>query len=171
MTSKFIVRVHLSAATGALAIIASFLAASAVIEPFGDRGELRDLRLGILMALPLLIACLATAGLTGRRLAGRSRAAVVRRKQRRLQVVAAAGLLVLLPSAVLLAVLAARPADGGPVTALEITEFLAGGLNLALLALNFLDGRGLTRHRRRPDPARPARRRPVPGPAQVDTGA
>jgi hypothetical protein len=161
MSRKLLARLHLSGAAGALAVITAFLAASAAIEPFGDAGELRDLRQGILVALPVLIACLATAALTGRRLAGRSRAVVVRRKQRRMQVVAAAGLLVLIPCAVALDVLAAGTASGGLVAALEVTEFLAGGLNLTLLALNFRDGRAMTRRRRVP----------VAGPVRVHTGA
>jgi hypothetical protein len=105
------------------------------------------------------------AGLTGRSLAGRSRAPVVRRKQRRLQIVAAAGLLVLIPCAVILNFLAGSAHAGVLPGALEITEIVAGGVNLALLALNFRDGRGLTRRRGPARSHRPARRAQV-----VETG-
>jgi hypothetical protein len=157
MRSLNLVRVHLAAAVGALVLIGTFLVSAAVTELIGDAGEVRALRLAIVLVLPLLIGCLVTAALTGRRLAGRSRAAVVRRKQRRMQVVAVAGLVVLVPCAVILNQLAAT-ASGGTV-ALEITEFGAGALNLALLGLNFRDGRALTR------------RRPAPAAPMVDTGA
>ena len=161
MTRPILVRVHLAAAVGALVIISAFLVSSAATELFGSPGDVRVLRHVILLGLPLLIGCLAATALTGRRLAGRSRAPVVRRKQRRMQAVAAAGLMVLVPCAVALNYLAGSAAAG----VLEITEIVAGGLNLALLALNFRDGRGLTRRRRSARLSRPARAQ------MVDTSA
>jgi hypothetical protein len=153
VTRPILARVHFAAAAGALVVISAFLVSSVATELFGSPGDVRVLRHGILLGLPLLIGCLAATALTGRRLAGRSRAPVVRRKQRRMQVVAAAGLVVLVPCAVALNYLAGSAVAG----ALEITEILAGGLNLALLALNFRDGRGLTRRRRSARLSRPAR--------------
>jgi hypothetical protein len=161
MTRPILVRVHLAAAVGALVIISAFLVSGAATELFGSPGDVRVLRHVILLGLPLLIGCLAATALTGRRLAGRSRAPVVRRKQRRMQVVAAAGLMVLVPCAVALNYLPGSAAAG----ALEITEIVVGGLNLALLALNFRDGRGLTRRRRSARLSRPARAQ------MVDTSA
>ena len=161
MSRPILVRIHLAGAVGALAIIAAFLASSTVIELSGSPGDVRVLRHVILIGLPLLIGSMAAAGLTGRSLAGRSRAAVVRRKQRRLQIVAAAGLLVLIPCAVILNFLAGSAHAGVLPGALEITEIVAGGVNLALLALNFRDGRGLTRRRGSARSHRPARRAQV----------
>jgi len=63
-----------------------------------------------------------------------------------MQVIAATGLVVLVPCAVLL--------NYQAMPALEITELAAGGLNLALLVLNFRDGRALARRR---GPARQVR--------------
>src|SRR6516165_10249615 len=91
MSRPLLVRVHLAAAVGAVAIIGAFLTSCAVTELIGTPAEVRLLRHGVLLGLPLLIGCLATAALTGRRLAGRSRAPVVRRKQRRMQLIAATG--------------------------------------------------------------------------------
>jgi hypothetical protein len=147
MSRPVLVRVHLAAAAGALAVISAFLVSSVVTELVGSPGDVRVLRHGILLGLPLLIGCLAAAALTSRRMAGRSRVPVVRRKQRRMQVVAALGLVVLVPCAVALDYLAGSAAAGSLASVLEITEILAGGVNLALLALNFRDGRGLTRRR------------------------
>jgi hypothetical protein len=148
MPKPLLVRVHVAAAAGALALITAFLVSSGVTDLLGGAGDIRVLRHGILLGVPLLIACLAIAGLTGRRLAGGSRSAVVRRKQRRLQAAAAVGLLVLVPCALILSHLAAAPAASRAFTALEITEFVFGTFNLSLLALNFRDGRRMTRHRR-----------------------
>ena len=153
MSRPQIVRIHLAAAVGAVAMIVTFLISSAVTELIGTAGQVHTLRHDIMLGLPLLIACLATVALTGRRLGGRSKAPVVRRKQRRMQLIAAAGLVVLVPCAVVL--------NYRAMGALEITELVAGTLNLTLLGLNFRDGRSLTRRRRR----RPARRRPAPAPS------
>jgi hypothetical protein len=133
-------RIHRAAAAGAVAVIVTFLISSAVTELIGTPAEVRLLRHGIMLGLPLLIGCLAAVALTGRRLAGRSRSPVVRRKRRRMLMIAAAGLVALLPCAVLL--------NYRPAGALEIIELVAGGLNLALLVQNFRDGRALTRRRR-----------------------
>jgi len=158
MSRPVLVRIHLAAAAGALAVISTFLVSSTVIEIIGDPGEVRSLRHAILLALPLLIGCLAASALTGRRLAGRSRAPVVRRKQRRMQVVAAVGLVVLVPCAVALNYLAGSATADRLASVLEITELLAGAVNLALLALNFRDGRGMTRRRGPARSPRPTRR-------------
>ena len=146
MSRPILVRVHLAAAVGAVAVVVTFLVSSAVTELIGTAGTVHALRQGIVLGLPLLIACLATVALTGRRLGGKSRAPVVRRKRRRMQLIAAVGLVVLVPCAVVL--------NYQAIPALEITELAAGGLNLALLVLNFRDGRALARRR---GPARQVR--------------
>jgi hypothetical protein len=152
MPRSSLVRTHLAAAVGALALIMTFLILTTVTELIGTAGDVHIVRQWIVFGLPVLIGCLATAALSGRRLARNSRAAVIRRKQRRMQIVALAGILVLVPCALILDDLTASASAGGVVTALEITEILAGALNLTLLALNFRDGRRLTR------PRKPARR-------------
>ena len=69
MPTPILARIHVAAATGAIAVIAAFLLSSGVTELIGGAGDIRVLRHAILLGLPLLIACLATAGLTGQRLA------------------------------------------------------------------------------------------------------
>jgi hypothetical protein len=160
MPRSSLVRTHLAVAVGALALITTFLVSSAVTELIGNAGDVHSLRQWIVFGLPALIACLATAALSGRRLARNSRAKVIRRKQRRMQIVAATGIAVLVPCALILDGLTSGASAGSAVTALEITEIVAGALNLALLVLNFRDGRGLSR------PRRPAVRREM-----VDTEA
>ncbi|PZS33767.1 MAG: hypothetical protein DLM59_06005 [Pseudonocardiales bacterium] len=142
-------RVHLAAACGAITTITAFLIVGVVSQLAGSPAEIRDVRQLIVAGLPLLIGCLAAAGLTGRRLAGRSRSTLVRRKKRRLAAAAATGLLILVPCALILTRPAAVPAVA--VAGLQITEACFGVLNLTLLALNFRDGRQLSRRR----PTRP----------------
>ena len=155
MPRSSLVRIHLAAAVGALALIATFLVSSAVTELTGSAGDVHSLRQRIVLGLPLLIGCLAAAALTGRRLARNSRAAVIRRKQRRMQVVAAIGIIMLVPCALILDARTAGASAGSVVIALEIAETLAGALNLTLLLLNVRDGRRLSR------PRTPARRAPM----------
>ena len=72
MPKMLLARIHVAAAAGAIAVITTFLIASGVTELTGGAGDIRALRHAILLGLPLLIACLVTAGLTGQRLAGGS---------------------------------------------------------------------------------------------------
>ena len=160
MPRSYLVRAHRSAAVGALALITTFLLSSAVTELIGNAADVHRLRQWIVFGLPLLIGFLAVAALTGRRLARKSKAAVIRRKQRRMQIVAVAGIVVLVPCALLLSYQTASASARGAVNALEITELLAGALNLTLLVLNFRDGRGLAR-----------RPRPTRRPEMVNSGA
>jgi hypothetical protein len=160
MPRSSLVRTHLAAAVGALALITTFLLSSAITELIGNAADVHRLRQWIVIGLPLLVGCLAAAALTGRCLARKSRAAVIRRKQRRMQIVAAVGIVVLVPCALILDVMTAGALNGGVASALKITEILAGALNLTLLVLNFRDGRGLTR-----------RPRPAQRPEMVNTGS
>ncbi len=155
MPRSSLVRIHLTAAVGALALITTFLVSSAVTELAGNAAAVHNLRQWIVFGLPLLVGCLAAAALTGRRLARKSRAAVIRRKQRRMQVVAALGIVVLVPCALILDALTAGASAGAVVTGLVLTEMLAGAINLTLLLLNVRDGRSLSR------PRTPARRAPM----------
>jgi hypothetical protein len=152
MKRPFLVRIHLAGAIGALVLIVAFFVPSVILELSGDQGALRALRLAIVVALPALVGCLAAAGLTGRKLAGPKpggpklggtvRTSIVRRKRRRLQIAAAVGLVVLIPCAVILYLVTAA-------IAVQITELLAGTINITLLTLNMRDGRRLTRRPRR----------------------
>jgi len=155
MPRSSLVRIHLCAAVGALALITTFLVSSAVTDLAGNGADVHSLRQWIVFALPVLIGCLAAAALTGRRLARKSKAPAIRRKQRRMQVVAALGIVVLVPCALILDVLTASASASAVVTGLELTEMLAGALNLTLLLLNVRDGRGLSR------PRTPARSAPM----------
>src|SRR5260370_23354431 len=119
MPKSSLVRIHLTAAVGALALITTFLVSSAVTELAGNAAAVHNLRQWIVFGLPLLVGCLAAAALTGRRLARKSRAAVIRRKQRRMQAVAALGIVVLVPCALLLDALTPGASSAGPAPGLR----------------------------------------------------
>ena len=138
-----VVRIHLVASLAALAIVSSFLVSSAAVEAFGDASDIRAAKQWILAMLVILIPVVAAAGVSGRRLAGRSRAAVVRRKLRRMKTIGATGLLVLVPCAIALERLAAHNDFGLAFATVQAVEVLGGTLNLTLLILNFRDGMAL----------------------------
>jgi hypothetical protein len=150
MLQALVARAHVMAAVTATAVVITFLASGAAIDLAGDPGDDRVLRGAVLLGVPLLIACLASAGLTGRRLAQGSWSAIVRRKQRRLQAAAVVGLVVLVPCAVALYHLRGRWGTSPEVVVMEALELVAGAFNLWLLVSNFRDGRRMARRQRKP---------------------
>src|SRR5260370_8078312 len=155
MPKPLLVRVHVAAAVTAIAVITTFLVSSGVTELLGGTGDTRTLGHAIVFGLPLLIACLATAGLTGRRLGAGSRSSVLARKQRRLQAAAAVGLLVLVPCPLILDHLAAAPVPGSAVAVLELPDFLFATLNLSFPVRNFPYPHPIPRHHTAPPPPHP----------------
>jgi hypothetical protein len=143
MPRPTVIRIHLAASVAALAIVATFLVSSAAVEVFGDESAIRAVKTTILATLVVLIPIMAVAGVSGRRLAGRSRAAVVRRKLRRMKAIGATGLLVLVPCAIALERLAGQDDFGLAFAAVQGVELLGGTLNLTLLILNLRDGMAL----------------------------
>ena len=143
MPRLIVLRIHLAASSAALLIVSSFLLSTAAVELFGDERDILAVKSWILAMLGVLIPAMAAAGLSGRRLAGRSRAAVVRRKLRRMKAIGATGLLVLVPCAIALQRLAADGDFGPAFATVQGVELLGGTLNLTLLILNLRDGLGL----------------------------
>lgn len=140
MNRPFVKRIHSVAGALALLIPLAYLTATLVVEVSGHAPAIAAVKRAIAWSLLLLLPVMMAAGLSGRRLSGRSRARVVLRKQRRMRLVAANGLLVLVPCAVALHVLAGS-GDFGPIFyAVQAVEFLAGPVNIVLLGLNMRDG-------------------------------
>jgi hypothetical protein len=134
--------VTLHAASGAVTLVTicafwlSAFAAELVLTPAG----VVAVRTAILYALPVLVAALAVTGGSGARLAGRSKAPLIRAKQRRMAVAAANGLLVLVPSAIFLGWRAQTGDLGGAFAIVQIVELVAGAANIVLLGLNMRAG-------------------------------
>lgn len=143
--------VTLHAASGAVALVTicafwlSALAAELVLAPAG----VVAVRTAILYALPVLVAALAVTGGSGARLAGRSKAPVIRAKQRRMAVAAANGLLVLVPSAIFLGWRAQTGNPGAAFAAVQIVELVAGAANVVLLDRNMRAGMAMRGRRTR----------------------
>ncbi|HCT80012.1 MAG TPA: hypothetical protein DGT23_26295 [Micromonosporaceae bacterium] len=149
MSKSVLRRVHVTASVLAIFTVTTFLAATLTAEISGDEASITMVKSWIARAVVGLTVVLASAALSGRRLAGRSRAPVVRRKLRRMQAIAATGMLILIPCAVALDQLASRGNFGTTFLVLQGIELAAGGVNLTLLGLNFRDGVMLGRQGRR----------------------
>lgn len=149
MSRSVLRRAHITASMLALFTITTFLATTLTAEISGDEAFITTVKSWIARAVVVLAVVLATAALSGRRLAGRSRAPIVRRKLRRMQAVAAIGMLILIPCAVALDQLASRGNLGTMFLVLQVIELAGGVANLTLLALNFRDGVTLGRQGRR----------------------
>jgi len=138
-------RVHRMSAIAGIALIASFWSATILVEVFGDLEAISLVKTAILVALPVLILCLATAGLTGRRLAQGWKSPVARAKRIRTAMAAANAFLILIPAAIFLALKArAGELDTG-FYAVQAAELLAGATNLVLLIANARAGARLKR--------------------------
>lgn len=149
MSSRLAVRrIHLTTGILAFLTIAAFWSSTVVAELFGGPATIAAVKQGILWGMALLVPAIATAGATGFRLGGKSRAPTVAAKRRRMPFLALNGLLVLVPSAVFLA---GRAADGrfdAVFYAVQALELAAGALNIWLMGLNIRDGFAMTRPRR-----------------------
>ena len=143
-----VTRLHAGAGMAAIALISVFWFSTAVSELWTGHDVIRTVKLSVLAAIPLLVFAMATAGLTGRRLAAGRVSPVIARKQRRMILIALNGLLVLVPSAIFLAWKAYSGEFDTGFYAVQVIELIAGPVNLLLLGANMRDGRRMTAKRR-----------------------
>ena len=141
--------VHAGAGTLALLLVTAFWLTTIISELTGDATVILIAKTVIAFALPLLVAALITAGVSGFRLGGKSTARRIVAKRRRMPVIALNGMLILVPSALFLLWKAEAGAFDTAFVAVQGLELAAGALNIVLLGLNFRDGRAMTAGRRR----------------------
>lgn len=139
---------HRVAAFAAPTIIASFWLSTVGAELFGTRTTVAAVKLAIAWCLPLLAAVMATAGITGKRLAGESTAPVIVAKRKRMKLIAANGTLVLIPCALFLAAKATAGQFDVTFAIVQGLELVAGPVNLVLVAMNARAGFSMTARRR-----------------------
>lgn len=140
--------VHAGAGTIAMILIAGFLTATLISELLLDATAILAVKKAILAGLCLLIPALAITGGSGFSLARGRHSPAIDRKRWRMKIIVANGLLVLLPLAILLYRRADEGLLDGVFYAMQTLELLAGSTQLTLLALNFRDGRKLSRGKR-----------------------
>ena len=147
MRRSIITTAHAASGSLPLLTISAFWSSAIYAELALGHSGIAEVRTAIAYALPLLIAFLATAGATGNRLAGRSKAPIVLAKMRRMKLAAANGLLVLVPSAIVLALKARAGEFDGWFATVQAIELIAGAANIALLALNMRAGMAMRSRR------------------------
>src|SRR5690606_27084034 len=133
MNRKTQVILHAVAGTVAMLCIAAFLSATVWVELTGGPEQITAVKRAIVYGLAVLIPSLAVTGLSGLRLAGRSRAAIVVAKKRRMGVNGLNGLLILLPAALTLDRFGAAGTFGTVSYLVQGAEVIAGPTILTLL--------------------------------------
>lgn len=148
-------RLHIIAATLAMACIAIFWGSTVATELFFSQVAVVALKTHLPWGFLVLVPAMAAAGISGNKLAKGRTGGLIGTKLKRIKIIAANGALVLIPSAFALAWMASRGDFGTGFYAVQALELLAGATNLTLLALNMRDGRKLTAGRRRKVAVRP----------------
>ncbi|MGH2826563.1 MAG: hypothetical protein ACRDKF_06290 [Actinomycetota bacterium] len=112
MTRRQLRTIHLSGAIIAQLVVGSFLIATVAAEVTGDEAVIAAVKGAVARAVFLLAPVMIVTGLSGRRLAGKSRAEIVVRKMRRMRLIGINALVVLIPCALALGRLAADRSFG-----------------------------------------------------------
>jgi hypothetical protein len=128
--------------------ILSFWLSTVASELFASAAVVATVKEAIPWGFLVVVPALATAGVSGFRLAGASSDPRIVKKRRRMPFIAANGLLILMPAALYLATLASRGEFGVIFYSVQAIELIAGAINLALMSLNIRDGFSLTANRR-----------------------
>jgi hypothetical protein len=133
-------RFHAIAGLVGFALILTFWLSTVSAELLGSAATVTAVKRAIPWGILLLVPALAFTGASGFRMGAASSNATLARKARRMPLIAANGLLILVPAALYLAVLATRGEFGSVFYVVQAIELVAGGANLALMALNIRDG-------------------------------
>lgn len=124
----------------ALLTILSFWLSTILSELFAGAPIVVMVKTLIPWGFLILIPAMALAGASGFRIGRTWRGPVVARKRKRMPIIAANGLVVLIPTALYLSFKARTGAFDTAFYAVQTLELIAGGVNIALLALNMRDG-------------------------------
>ena len=132
-------RLHAAAGAAAILLIGVFWYLALSSEFFGGHAEVLQARTAILWLMPVLIALVIVANISGKRLGG-ARHPLVATKKNRVKLVAANGAIILVPAVVLLWYWADTGRFDAWFYAVQVLELMAGAGNVILLSLNLRDG-------------------------------
>ena len=139
---------HAIAGTAAMLIIASFWISTLVSEVFMSHTAVAEVKHGILFTLFLLVPLMAVTGGSGFSLGKMKKGIsswdrVLDRKKMRMAIIVVNAFLVMIPVAFFLNDKATSGEFDTVFYAAQALELLAGGMQLALMSLNFRDGLNL----------------------------
>ncbi|MFZ7234224.1 hypothetical protein ACLSZ5_05850 [Avibacterium avium] len=136
---------HPIVACAAMGFIACFWFSSLLSELFASHDTVLLVKQSILYAFCLFIPCMALTGISGAKLAGKSKNPLIVAKRRRMPLIALNGIVILIPCAVFLFIKARAGEFDGVFYSVQILELIAGGVNFCLMAKNARDARQLFR--------------------------
>ena len=127
----------------ALAIISLFFLASVYTEINGNHDLILNVKTIIVFTMPIMLILMPVAAITGKKIAGKSMAPIIKIKKNRVKFIAINGI-ILMVLAVLLYLRASNGQIDNTFLTLQFTEFAFGLANMSLLLLMIRDGRILT---------------------------
>mgnify|MGYP003402904894 FL=1 len=143
MKRKTVVRIHLVATIIAVVTIATFFTISLIAEIRGDQVFIKAIKALILYALPLMIFAMPCLAITGNKLAGKSKNALVEIKKKRMKFVMLNGI-ILVSLAIFLYYRSHFQSIDGVFLTFQIAEFVFGLTNLSMIILNARNGMQLS---------------------------
>lgn len=139
---------HKFASGLALLMIASYFTSSLIVEIFGSQEEIATVKTIIVHSLIILAFLMASTAISGKRLAKKlsnnNNTTIIALKQKRMKFIALNAILVLIPIAVVLYWLSTGGYFGVWFYGLQAVEFIAGGTNIYLMAMNAKLGKQLS---------------------------
>ncbi|WP_440889443.1 hypothetical protein [Vibrio sp. WZ-1] len=139
---------HRISSISAYLLIMSFFTSTVLVELFGDQHAILAVKIYIFYAIWAVVPLMATAGITGAKMAPNATKGPLAAKKKRMPFVAMNGVLVLIPAAIYLQSLAASGQFDTTFYIVQIVELIAGFTNLTLMTLNIRDARALKRPRK-----------------------
>ncbi|GLQ30397.1 hypothetical protein [Litoribrevibacter albus] len=153
MTRQKIVTIHATTSTLALLLILSFFLSTTISELIGNQELITQVKTLIFYAIWALLPCMAIAGITGNKLAGKATKGLIGNKKKRMPIIAANGILILIPAAIYLKTLAISGTFDTSFYLVQGLELFAGFTNLVLMSLNLGDGLKIKRSKLKRGPS------------------
>jgi hypothetical protein len=152
MNKKSLIVVHLTATAVATITIGSFLTFSVLAELLGELEFIRFVKLNIVRSLPVLLIAMPALGISGVKLAGKSKNPLVITKLKRMKIIGLNGILLILLALFLFYRIKNHGMDTLFLMA-QVVELLLGGINLILIGLNLKAGLELSGKLKKVHPA------------------
>lgn len=143
MKRKTIVKAHIISTSIAVVTIGCFFSFSLVAEIMGNQEFIKQIKIGVLYGLPVLLVAMPMLAMTGKKLAGNSKSTIVATKMKRMKFVAFNGV-ILISLAIYLYFRAVNNNIDSTFLGVQIIELLFGAINLTLLGLNIKAGMKLS---------------------------
>ncbi|MGP0060689.1 MAG: hypothetical protein ACLPID_15520 [Beijerinckiaceae bacterium] len=137
-------RIHPIAGVIGFLMILTFWTATVAAELVGSTETVALVKQAIPWGFLILVPALAITGASGFAMGRNWKDPRIAKKKRRMPFIAANGIVILIPAALCLSILASRRDFGSLFYAVQAIELIAGGVNLALMALSIRDGLRLT---------------------------